>query len=167
MSGLLASIFRSHWTVKSHSFLKFSLSSTHSGLCLYQLLALSNPHLPQSCQWIYSATLSCLPLYSVCARLPTLSPHGPLFLPYFRTFCTKGILLNDQYEISYNKPCSRALHIRASVHPFKSPFAMHCQVLSQPTFLFSHILPVHSVLLPFILRLLYFSHFVLVWVYSL
>ena len=32
----------------------------------------------------------------------THSPHGPPFLPYFRTFCTKGILLCDQYEISYN-----------------------------------------------------------------
>ena len=30
MSGLLASIFRSHWTVKSHSFLKFSLTFHHS-----------------------------------------------------------------------------------------------------------------------------------------
>ena len=34
-------------------------------------------------------------------------------------------------------------------------------------FLFSHILPMHSFLLPFILRLLYFIHFVLLWVHSL
>ena len=31
----------------------------------------------------------------------THTPNGPPFLPYF-TFCTKGILLCDQYEISYN-----------------------------------------------------------------
>ena len=35
------------------------------------------------------------------------------------------------------------------------------------TFLFSHILPMHSFLLPFILRLLYFIHFVLLRVHSL
>ena len=35
------------------------------------------------------------------------------------------------------------------------------------TFLFSHILPMHSFLLPFILHLLYFTHFVLLWVHSL
>ena len=50
MYGLLASIFRSHWTVKSHSTLKFSLSTTSSGFCSYQLLTLSNPHFPQSYQ---------------------------------------------------------------------------------------------------------------------
>ena len=32
----------------------------------------------------------------------THSPNGPPFLPYFRTFCTRGILLCYQYEISYN-----------------------------------------------------------------
>ena len=32
----------------------------------------------------------------------THSPHGPPFLPYFRTFYTKGILLSGQNEISYN-----------------------------------------------------------------
>ena len=102
MSGLHASIFRSHWTVKSHSILKFSLSTTPSGFCSHQLLALSNPHLPQSCRWIYRATLSCLPLYSVCASLPHSLTTGPPFLPYFRTFCTEEILVCDQYEISYN-----------------------------------------------------------------
>ena len=35
MSGLLASIFRSHWIVKSHSILEFSLSTTLSGFCSY------------------------------------------------------------------------------------------------------------------------------------
>ena len=43
-------------------------------------------------------------------------------------------------------------------------FAIHCQVLSQsiPSFSFTydmHILPMHSFLIPFILRLLYFIHF--------
>ena len=69
ISCLLTSIFRSHWTMKSHSILKFSLSTTPFGFCSYQLLALSNSHLPQSCQWIYRVTLSCLPLYSVRASL--------------------------------------------------------------------------------------------------
>ena len=32
----------------------------------------------------------------------TRSPHWPPFLPFFRTFCTKGFLLCDQYEILYN-----------------------------------------------------------------
>ena len=67
ISGLLSSIFRLHYTVKSHSILKFSLSTTLSDFCSYQLLGLSNPHLPQICQWTYRATLLCLPLYSVCA----------------------------------------------------------------------------------------------------
>ena len=87
MSGLLASIIRSHWIVKSHSILKFSLSTTPSGFCSYQLLALSNSHLPQSCQWIHRATFSCLPLYSVSASLlhsltiwATVSPLLPHIL---------------------------------------------------------------------------------------
>ena len=91
MSGPHASIFRSHWTVKSHSILKFSLSTPPSGFWSYRLLALSNPHLPQSCLWIYRATLSFLPFYSVCASLPhsltTLATVSP-----FRTFCTRLIL---------------------------------------------------------------------------
>ena len=40
MSGLLASIFRSHWTVKSYKILNFSLSITLFGFCSYQLLAI-------------------------------------------------------------------------------------------------------------------------------
>ena len=75
MSRLLASIFRSHWSVKSHSILKFSLSNTPSGFCSYQILALSNPHLPQSCQWIYRATLSCLPFIFCLRQLTALTPQ--------------------------------------------------------------------------------------------
>ena len=64
----------------------------------------------------------------------THSPHGPPFLPYFRTFCTKGILLCDQYEISYNlfsklvpgRYISGPQYILSNL-----PFAIHCQVLSQ------------------------------------
>ena len=32
----------------------------------------------------------------------TLPSHGPPFVHYFHTFCTKGILLCNQYEISSN-----------------------------------------------------------------
>ena len=46
--------------------------------------------------------LSCLPKNLSVPAYRTHSPHGPSFLPYFRTFCIKGILLCDQYEISYN-----------------------------------------------------------------
>ena len=114
MSGLLAAIFRTHWTVKSHSILKFSLSTTPSGFCSYQLLALSNPHLPQSCQWIYRYHAF---LYIMSApAYRTHSPHGPPFLPYFCTLCTKGILLCDQYEISYNGPFA-ACHSRGTKPP--------------------------------------------------
>ena len=134
MSGPLVSIFWSHWTVKSHSILKLSLSATPSSFCSYQLLALCNPHLPQSCQWLCHSTLSCrpsfLPSYSVCTSLPHSLTTWATVSP-FLTFAhsTLGILLCDQYEIF--KACSWVLHIRASVLPFKSPFAIHCQVLSQ------------------------------------
>ena len=61
--------------VKSHSILEFSLSTTLSGFCSYQLLALSNPHLPQSYQWIYRATLSCVPSFIFCLRQLTALTH--------------------------------------------------------------------------------------------
>ena len=78
MSGLLASIFRSHWTVKPHSILEFSLSTTPSGFCSYQLLALSNPHLPQSCQWIY---ILCQLSVTISALLPHILHKGDSAVP--------------------------------------------------------------------------------------
>ena len=54
-------------------------------LLFIPVVALSNSHLPQSCQWIYRASLSYLPLYSVCANLlhslTTWATGSPL-LPY-------------------------------------------------------------------------------------
>ena len=96
MSRLLASIFRSHWTLKSQSILKFSFFTIPSLFCSYQQLALSNPRLPQSCQWIYRATLSCLPLYSVCASLPHSLTTWATVSPLLPHILHKGILLCDQ-----------------------------------------------------------------------
>ena len=42
--------------MKSHSILKFSLSTTLFGFCSYQLLSLSNPHLPQICPQLTALT---------------------------------------------------------------------------------------------------------------
>ena len=116
LSGLHALIVRSHWTMKSHSILKFSLSTTPSGFCSYQLWALSNPHLPQSCQWIYRATVSCLSLYSVCASLPhslttwatvsPLLPHNSAQRGFYcvinmksHTICSQSLFLGATYQV--------------------------------------------------------------------
>ena len=89
MSRLLASIFRSHWTVKSHSILKFSLSTIPSIrlICSYQLLALSNPHLLQSwqsvpCHDIISIMPFIIIIFFLRCRYNRLFPHR-LFL-WFR-----------------------------------------------------------------------------------
>ena len=160
----LALIYRSYWNVIS---LKVSLSTAPSVFCLYQLLALSNSHLLQTCQWIYRSTLSCFPIYFDCPSLPysLVTLHGPPFLPSFHTFCTKGILLYDQYKISYN--LFWALHIRATVHPFKSPLAIHCLVLSLSISSFSLAYGAY-ILFCFhaFFRLLCFAHFVLLWIHS-
>ena len=169
MSGLLASIFRSHWTLKSHSILKFSLSTTPSGFCSYQLLALSNPHLPQSCQWIYRATLSCLSLCSICASLLHSLTTWATVSPLLPHILHKGD--SAVWSIWNLITCSQSLFLGATyqgpswVHPFKSPFcsSLPGSILIN-AFLSSHILPMHSFLLPFILRLLCFLHFVLLWV---
>ena len=132
MYGLLASIFWSHWTVKSHSILKLSLFTTPSGFCSYQLLALSNSYLPPSCQWIYRATLSCLPLY--CLRqLTALTRHmGYRFSltpahstqrgfccvinVKFRIICSQSLFLGAAYQslstsfqISFSNPLSQSV----------------------------------------------------------
>ena len=168
-SGLLASIFRSHWTLKSHSILKFSLSTTLSGFCSYQLLALSNPHLPQSCQLIYRATLSCLSLCSICASLLHSLTTWATVSPLLPHILHKGD--SAVWSIWNLITCSQSLFLGATyqgpswVHPFKSPFcsSLPGSILIN-AFLSSHILPMHSFLLPFILRLLCFLHFVLLWV---
>ena len=158
MSGLLASIFRSHWIVKSHSILEFSLSTTLSGFCSYQLLALSNPHLPQSCQWIYRATLSCLPLYSVCASLP----HSVTTCMGHRFSLTSAHSAQRGFCCAINvKPRiirSQRLFLSATYQGPSTSFQISlCKPLPSTipvnTFLFSHILPMHSFLLPFILHL--------------
>ena len=96
----------------------------------------------------------------------THSPHGPPFLSYFRTFCLKWILLciNMKSRII----CSQSLFLGATHQGLRTPFQISfCNSLPSSipvnTFLFSHILLMHSFLLPFILRLLYFIPFELFW----
>ena len=121
MPDVLASISRSHWNVKSYSILKFSLSSTPSGFCSCQLLALSNPHLPQSCQWIYRAPLSCFRSYSVCASLPhsltswaTVSPLLPQILHIVGFYC----VINMKSRII----CSQSLFLGATYQGLSTSF---------------------------------------------
>ena len=128
-----------------------------------QLLSLSNSHLPQSCQRIYRATLSCLPLYSVCANLPhsltswaTVSPLLPHILHNVGFCC----VINMKSRIV----CSQSLFLSATYQGLSTSFEISfCNPLPSSfpvnTFLFSHTLPMHYFLLPFILRLLYFIHF--------
>ena len=120
---------------------------------------------------VYRATLSCLPLYSVCPSLPrsltiwaTVSPLLP-HIPSQRGFCC---VINMKSRII----CSQSLFLGATYQGLSTSFQISfCNPLPSSipvnTFLFSHILPMHSFLLPFILRLLYFIHFVLLWVHSL
>ena len=70
ISGLLTSFMWLYCIVKSHRILKFSLSTTLSGSCSYQSLALLNPSLSQNYQCIHLPILSCLYLYSFWASLP-------------------------------------------------------------------------------------------------
>ena len=175
MSGLLnASIFRSHWTVKSHSILKFSLSTTPFGFCSYQLLALSHPHLPQSCQWIHRATLLCPPSVFCLRQLTALTHHmGHRFSLTSAHSAQRGFccVINMKSRII----CSQSVFLGATYQGLTTSFQINfCNPLPSSipvnTFLFSqirHILPMHSFLIPFILRLLYFIHFVLLWVHSL
>ena len=163
MSRLLASIFRSHWSVKSHSILKFSLSNTPSGFCSYQILALSNPHLPQSCQWIYRATLSCLPFIFCLRQLTALTPQMGHRFSLTSAHSAQGgfcCVINMKSRII----CSQSLFLGATYQCVSTSFQISfCNPLPSSipvnTFLFSRILPMHSFLLPFILRLLYFIHF--------
>ena len=66
-SGLLASIWWSVCTSKSHNNWLFSFSSTDSGLCSYHLSAWLNSSCLHNSQWIVVPTKSCLFLYSFCA----------------------------------------------------------------------------------------------------
>ena len=170
-SRLLASIFRSHWSVKSHSILKFSLSTTPSGFSPYQLLSLSNPHLPQSCQRIYRATLSCLPFIFCLRQLTALTPQMGHRFSLTSAHSAQGgfcCVINMKSRII----CSQSLFLGATYQCLSTSFQISfCNPLPSSipvnTFLFSHILPMHSFLLPFILRLLYFIHFALLLVPSL
>ena len=68
--------------------------------------------------------------------------------------------------------CSQSLFLGATYQGLSTSFQISfCNPLPSSipanTFLFSHILPMHCFLLPFILRLVYFIHFVLLWVHSL
>ena len=135
----------------------------------FTVLALSNPYLSQSCQRIYPATLSCLPLYSVCASLPhsltTWATVSSLLSHILHKLCC---VINMKSRII----CSQSLFLGAIYQGLSTSFEISfCNPLPSSipvsTFLFSHILPMHSFLLPSILRLLYLIHFVLLWVHSL
>ena len=68
-SGLLAGIRGSVFKVKSQRTLCVLLSRTGAGLCIYNLLVLSNLNFLHISQWITLTTQSCLALYSFCANL--------------------------------------------------------------------------------------------------
>ena len=96
-----------------------------------QLLSLSNPHLPQSCQRIYRATLSCLPLYSVCANLPhsltswaTVSPLLPHILHNVGFYC----VINMKSRII----CSQSLFLGATYQGLSTSFQIYfCNPLTK------------------------------------
>ena len=139
--------------MKSHSILKFSLSTTLFGFCSYQLLSLSNPHLPQICPQLTALT------HQMGHRF-SLTSHSAQ-----RGFCC---VINMKSRII----CSQSLFLGATYQGLSTSFQISfCNPLPSSipanTFLFSHILPMHCFLLPFILRLVYFIHFVLLWVHSL
>ena len=67
ISGRLCSRVLSVCIGKFHKILQFSDCKAFSGLCMYHLSALLNPHFSRSFQWSILAMLSCLTcLYSFC-----------------------------------------------------------------------------------------------------
>ena len=111
---------------------------------------------------------SFLPSFLFCLhQLTALTHHmGHCFsIPYFRTFYTGDFAVWSIWNL-------QSLFLGATYQGLSTSFQISfCNPLPSSipvnTFLFSHILPMHSFLLPFILHLLYFIHFVLLWVHSL
>ena len=105
-----------------------------------------------------------MPSFIFCLRQLTALTHlmGQRFSFTSARSAQRGILLCDQYEISYN--LFSILFLGATFQGLSTSSEISfCNPLPSSipvnTFLFSHILPMHSFLLPFILRLLYFIHF--------
>ena len=172
MSGFLDSIFRSHWTVESHSIFKFSCTFRHS-LRLLFIPAISSfqsaftAKLPVNipCHVFVPSFIFCLRqltalTYHMGHRFSLTSAHSAQ-----RGFCC---VINMKSRII----CSQSLFLGATYQGLSTSFQTSlCNLLPSSipvnTFLSSHILPMHSFLHPFILSLLYVIHFVLLWVHSL
>ena len=147
--------FYVHCMVKSHRILKFSFSTTPSGSCSYQRLALLNPSFSQNCHCAHLPTLSCLLLYSFWASLPHSLTIWVSFL--YHTSYILGSFVNVVLDIvssyrlfldttyqslgasfwitfSYSSPCVvliLVLHISSKLfmHCFCSPFIFLCSSL--------------------------------------
>ena len=164
--------FRSHWTVESHSILKFSCTFHHS-LRLLFISAISS--FQSAFTTKLPVNIPChvfIPSFIFCLRqLTALTYHiGHRFSLTSAHSAQRGFrcLINIKSRII----CSQSLFLGATYQGLSTSFqTSFCNPLPSSilvnTFLFSHILPMQSFLLPFILRLLYFIHFVLLWVHSL
>ena len=147
--------------VKSHRILKFLFSTTLSGSCSYQSLALLNPSVSQNRQDL--PTLSCLRLYSFSARLPyslTIGDIVSFLVPHILQRGNSAVLsilyLNSLYRLllgttyqslsasfqitfSHPSPCVVliiVLHIssKLSMHSFCSPFIFSSFFFNFPEF---------------------------------
>ena len=105
-----------------------------------------------------------MPSFIFCLRQLTALTHlmGHRFSLTSTHSSQGGILLCDQYESRI--VCSQSLFLSATYQGLSTSFEISfCNPLPSSfpvnTFLFSHTLPMHYFLLPFILRLLYFIHF--------
>ena len=131
-SGRLCSITWSVWMLKSQRILTWSVSSTSSGTWLYHFDCILTPYFLHKSQWITSANLSCLPLYSVWA----CTLHS---LTMWNTVSSAALHILHIGETSdfsifafitfIRRDWSCAAVIRPSVSFFSSPLLNHSQFL--------------------------------------
>ena len=152
--------------MKSHSIFKFSLSTPlppNSVVSSFKFTTKLSVDIP--CQVSMPSFIFCLRQLTALTRHMghrfSLTPAHSTQRGFccvinvkFRIICSQGLFLGAAYQ-------SLSTSFQIS---FSNPLPSYIPV---NTFLSSHILPIHSFLLPFILCLIYFIHFILLWVHSL
>ena len=117
--------------VKYHRILKFLFSTTPSGSCSYQSLALLNLSFSQNYHSANLPTLSCL-FVLLLGKFTTFTHYMRYSLISCTTHPTKGwhaSFVNIALDIVSLYRLFLGTNIKGSMHPFKLPFLIHLHVL--------------------------------------
>ena len=136
MSGLLASIFRSHWIVKSHSILEFSLSTTLSGFMFIPVISSFQSTFTTKLP-MYIPRHVIVPSFIFCLRQLTALTHhmGHRFSLTSAHSAQRGFccVINVKPHLIRSQSLFLGATYQGLSTSFQISFAIYCQVLSQST----------------------------------